>query len=288
MALSIGRRRESTREGDVPQSSVGTDFNFAQRLLMANENTVTNIADLWVAAAINADNEDPFESEDELGLDEGEQDAHELSGFPSSGDFQEEDVLGLGNSSAGMSDPQQSTAAWSTPMDTPVQHTNRFLRTDSITSVRTASKRPSLGFGSPRTSSSFFHPHRISFNRHTSFGSLEEGNPLGSPRLQRRPSSVIPPIFAHTGVRTPPAVLEAQMQQFDDVPAQEDGETLAPIIEGQQSNHTQPPPSPRLEQPDEKEPSLMSLLPVLVIMQYGLLALHATTHDQVFYLYLVS
>ena len=41
-------------------------MNFAQRLLMANENVVTNIADLWVAAAINADNEDVFLSESEI------------------------------------------------------------------------------------------------------------------------------------------------------------------------------------------------------------------------------
>ncbi|KAJ3535728.1 hypothetical protein NM688_g6935 [Phlebia brevispora] len=32
----------------------------------------------------------------------------------------------------------------------------------------------------------------------------------------------------------------------------------------------------------------MSLLPLTIIFQYGILALHSTTHDQVFYLYLVS
>ncbi len=37
---------------------------------MANENAVTNIADLWVAAAMNVDNEDPFESDTEMGSDE--------------------------------------------------------------------------------------------------------------------------------------------------------------------------------------------------------------------------
>ncbi|TFY51331.1 hypothetical protein EVJ58_g10625, partial [Rhodofomes roseus] len=71
VAASLRHRRESNFEG-LP-SSVGTerDLNFAQRLLMANENAVTNIADLWVAAAINVDNEDPFESEDEFEDEEG-------------------------------------------------------------------------------------------------------------------------------------------------------------------------------------------------------------------------
>ncbi|KAL0957701.1 hypothetical protein HGRIS_001481 [Hohenbuehelia grisea] len=41
------------------------EMDFAQRLLMAKENVVMNIADLWVVAAMNVDNEDPFVSDDE-------------------------------------------------------------------------------------------------------------------------------------------------------------------------------------------------------------------------------
>jgi len=40
-----------------PTEGGGGDLNFAQRLLLANENAVTNIADLWVASAMNVDNE---------------------------------------------------------------------------------------------------------------------------------------------------------------------------------------------------------------------------------------
>ncbi|KAF8720814.1 hypothetical protein AX14_010713 [Amanita brunnescens Koide BX004] len=61
MAGSLGWRREGY---DVRRESVDSrDLNFTQRLLMANENAVNSVADLWVAAAINADNEDPFESD---------------------------------------------------------------------------------------------------------------------------------------------------------------------------------------------------------------------------------
>ena len=90
------------------------------------------------------------------------------------------------------------------------------------------------------------------------------------------PSMVVPPIFSHVGVRTPLAVLEAQ--QLLAVGDEEQG--LAPIQESRVRSES--------DEVVEQEPSLMSQLPILVIIQYGLLALHSTTHDQVFYLYLVS
>ncbi|KAH9911006.1 uncharacterized protein B0H18DRAFT_835853, partial [Fomitopsis serialis] len=67
------------------------------------------------------------------------------------------------------------------------------------------------------------------------------------------------------GKQGPPDVLEPSMERQRDqqtLPAEAEAEVL------------------------EREPSLMSLLPVAIIIQYGLLALHSTTHDQVFYLYL--
>ena len=39
---------------------------------------------------------------------------------------------------------------------------------------------------------------------------------------------------------------------------------------------------------EQKAPSPWTQLPLMIILQYGLLALHSTTHDQIFYLYLVS
>ena len=74
---NTGRRRDSNIGADsngLPSSvATGSDMNFAQRLLMANELHVTNIADLWVASAtaINTeDYEDPFESDDDDSSDE--------------------------------------------------------------------------------------------------------------------------------------------------------------------------------------------------------------------------
>ncbi|RXW15886.1 hypothetical protein EST38_g9972 [Candolleomyces aberdarensis] len=70
LASTLRRRRGSNFDA-VRDSTETPDLNFAQRLLMANENAVTNIADLWVASAINADNEDVFESDEEDGLEGG-------------------------------------------------------------------------------------------------------------------------------------------------------------------------------------------------------------------------
>ena len=96
----------------------------------------------------------------------------------------------------------------------------------------------------------------------------------------------MPTIFQHVGVRTPPAVLEAQ-QLLAQAEAEEEMDALAPITEQSQraSREMSPAAAPLVT---EKEPSIMSMLPLAIILQYGWLALHSTTHDQVFYLYLVS
>ncbi|KAI0042711.1 major facilitator superfamily MFS-1 [Auriscalpium vulgare] len=227
------RRRGSgaTAPGDGTE---GGERNFAQRLLMANENAVTNIADLWVAAAMNVDNEEVFESEtdDEMDVfDEVEDD--------------EEDEVALD--------------------DTPTRKGKRFA-SPLVPPRRTsaASQRPRPSFASaagrrPSSSRAFFSP------------SPNPANDLGSPNFTsppRRYSNAVPGIFSHSGVRTPPAVVEAQkLLQGEDVLG------VADVA---------------LESVQEKQPGLMSQLPWLIITQYGLLALHSTTHDMIFLSYLVS
>ncbi|KAI0754437.1 major facilitator superfamily MFS-1 [Daedaleopsis nitida] len=264
MGLSIRRRRESNYDGAPSSVATGTDLNFAQRLLMANENAVTNIADLWVAAAINADNEDPFEeSEDEFDQEEydGEDNEQAIE------DDEVEDVFGSA----------------STPRN------NRFSRRMSSTAAgRALPHRPSTTSNlraspfreSPRRPSS---ARRVSNLRRGS-SSLVPGGLEADELPLRRASTTVPPIFSHVGVRTPPAVLEAQ-QLLALADAEDETDALSPIAEGRRASREA---SPALEGLSEKEPSLWSLLPVAIILQYGLLALHSTTHDQVFYLYLVS
>ena len=99
----------------------------------------------------------------------------------------------------------------------------------------------------------------------------------GDPSLysRRASSSTIPTIFSNSGLRTPTMVVEAHqlLGEQDTLP------TRAPL---------EAIPETDQQSPGANAPSLYSQLPIVFIVHYGLLALHTTTHDQVFYLYLVS
>ena len=68
----------------------------------------------------------------------------------------------------------------------------------------------------------------------------------------------------------------------------EEMDALAPIAEQSRLPSREPSPAASVVALSDKEPSIMSMLPLQIILQYGWLAFHSTTHDQVFYLYLVS
>lgn len=156
---------------------------------------------------------------------------------------------------------------------------------DSITSSQTHRGRPSstrrshhyMQFGSPQIVNSA----RTSTFPRTSSMTLSSD---GTQRL-----SNLPPVFANPGV-PPPVVTDTQLQHlFMRTDTMESSGTgtgvLAPIFEGRSVS-----PSAvghDLEAAIEKPPSLISQLPMSIIIQFGLLALHTTTHDQVFVSYLV-
>ncbi|KAF7325814.1 Histone H2B [Mycena kentingensis (nom. inval.)] len=234
LSSNIRRRRTS---GGEHRDSTTSDLNFAQRLLMANENAVTSIADLWVAAAMNVDNDDPFEDDWEEGASEDEQDA------------------------AGVSRPTGRRA--------------------SRTSIATSPNlRVSPSPGRRPSTSRFASPGRPIMGRHPSFTQPHDGTPTS-----RRFSNVaVPTIFSHPGVKTPPAMLDAQQLLLETDPAPADG--LEPIFESTSRHDSDADVEAGL--PLEPAPSMASQIPLLVICQYGLLALHSTTHDQVFLSYLVT
>ncbi|EIN08381.1 major facilitator MFS-1 [Punctularia strigosozonata HHB-11173 SS5] len=274
VAQSLMRRRGSNA-GDLRASFVTEtgDLNFAQRLVLANENAVTNIADLWVAAAMNVDNEEVFESDDDEGAAEpgllGELDEDAIADTPGSA----------------TSTPAKDRRASSSVTTTPTR--------DS----RGLGKRPSnLGVGFRRNRFSTVSPRRPS-NSAARIASLSAQSPDELPvgTLSARRASNVPSIFAHSGLKTPPAVMEQQYQPFgtpfeDDTPSgpAPASDSLAAIAESRRTSVTMTRPASEVESVSEKAPSLMSMLPIMMIAQYGLLALHSTTHDQVFYSYLVS
>jgi hypothetical protein len=193
---------------------------------MANENAVTNIADLWVAAAMNVDNGETFEPEQDLDTN-AESEYLEHEGIPSS--------------------------ITSSPV-----HRGRPIGRNLVSAIGSPGQRSSvITFGQP---------------------SRMHSATMASPALDGVPFALrSPSIFSHPGVRTPSIVLDAQAR------AQESAgdNSLLPIMEHRQS-------VTESEVPTEKPPSLTSQLPLVVIFQYGLLALHSTTHDQVFLSYLVT
>jgi len=217
-ASTIRRKRGSAFEVSTSLADT-SDLNFAQRLLMANENAGTNIADLWVAAGMNVDNDEAFEPEQDL-------DTNVNSDY-----IEHQDI------------PSSVTSS-------PVQRGRSIGRDFPMP-------------GSP--------------DQHSSMMTFAQSSRFRSPQLMDDGASFTlrpPTIFSHPGVRTPSTVLNAQAR------AQE-STLLQPIIE-----HGQP--VTEMEASSEKPPSLTSQLPVVVIIQYGLLALHSTTHDQVFLSYLVT
>ncbi|KAG1869907.1 hypothetical protein F4604DRAFT_1772380 [Suillus subluteus] len=224
-ASTIRRRHGSAFEGPASLTDPG-DLNFAQRLLMANENAVTNIADLWVAAAMNVDNDETFEPEQDLDMNvDSEYIEHE--GIPSS------------------------------------------ITSSPVHRGRSVGRNLASAIGSPDQRSSV-----ITFGQSSRIHSAT----LGSPALDGVPFALrSPSIFSHPGVRTPSIVLDAQAR----VQESAGDNPLLPIMEhGQSVTESEVPPA--------KPPSLTSQLPLVVIFQYGLLALHSTTHDQVFLSYLVT
>lgn len=244
---SMRRRRGSNFDG--PQSVTDTsNMNFAQRLLMANENAVTNIADLWVAAAINVDNEDPFESDSDVGSDV---------------EF-DSDIEADGGEGGGSSTP------------TPSRYTGR-LGSEARPSVH---ERPPHVFGTRLGHSP--NSRRPSAVHGVAGSPSPMRNFLDGAPSSRRGSNAFPAIFSHSGVRPPPLVLDSQQMTRPE----DSTDALAPIRESRLSESMVSTAS--TEPVLEKPPSLASQLPFLVIIQYGLLALHSTTHDQVFLSYLVS
>ena len=228
---------------------------------MANENVVTNIADLWVAAAINADNEDVFLSESEI---EDEDPFREE-------DEEEDDAVFDADSP---SRPGRSPSL-QVPRSLGLSPT---MRQGQLSST---SHRPSIT--GPRIQLSPRRPsHRPSIAQVV--GSTPE----------RRVSASVPAIFSHTGLRSPGGMDRPDPWGYpstgrDSEEAHEEG--LAPIRESHSQStvsEAQVRTVAQAESVEPKPPSLLSQLPVAVIIQYGLLALHSTTHDQVFLSYLVT
>ncbi|KAJ3771857.1 hypothetical protein FB446DRAFT_644542 [Lentinula raphanica] len=222
--------------------------SIADRVVLANENAVNNIADLWVTAAIKS--QETCGSGGEIQPD-GDESARHL----------EEGLITDDQTSRG----RTSLRLWKGNSPATRRHTN----THSLTASRCRQSRCTSVARSILTQLDGF------FNDQT-VGETTYASP--------RP---IPSIFTNPGVSTPPAVMGPVYSETD-LMVQLDRD-LSPILEARL------PSALRLDESQESTPLVgldiapsSSSLPLSVIIQFGLLALHSTTHDQVFMSYLVS
>lgn len=218
-----------------------------------------------MAAAINVDNEDPFfESEDE--------------------NFSDDDDYG--ETSNAVMDRQRSASPLSRHLSSTMGSPPRSRRS-SLGANRTFTRSPA----SPSTRK--LSNSGVPFSRFPSL-TMTAANEIspGQPRHMSSSHVLLPAIYANTGVNTPPALLDALGISNEPTPQGERDDpfqdTLAPIVEGQVSG--QEPTAVEDTHVPEKRPEgfKWTALPLFIILQYFVLALHSTSHDQVFLMYLTS
>ncbi|KAG9097281.1 hypothetical protein FRC06_007738, partial [Ceratobasidium sp. 370] len=202
----------------------------AERILMANELTVTSIGDLWVASALIMDVEEDEDVEDP--------NDHFVSGPTAEGALE---------SQHGSTIPEEAARARSAePRARSVSASRRTVRSANGVPFRNN------------------HPYSLALSANNSASHLVP----------------YPAILHNTGLRSPsPAFnLVSEVPGTDGAP---NVDVLQPIFEGK-------PVGFEAQEVETGEESVFSQLPLAMIFQYGLLALHSTTHDQVFMSYLVS
>lgn len=257
---------------------------------------------LWVAAAINVDNnaEDPFlESDNE----EGES-AYGDHGYDEDG-TEDEDYGEVRNANAAASpslsrartrstsppsgrrqslSPHTARARHGSPAAGGQQHSRSFG------AIAGGSRRPS-GSLAPFSFTRIVSPPAP--QRRTS-GDHHPSTPEGQTRRLSSSHVLLPAIYANTGVSTPPALLEALgAKPSTPTPTNQANDPfLAPIVEGQVTQQPAAEPVDVNEEGMDEKPLDVSfkwsLLPLFIIFQYFVLALHSTSHDQVFLMYLTS
>ncbi|KIK67675.1 hypothetical protein GYMLUDRAFT_155496 [Collybiopsis luxurians FD-317 M1] len=212
-----------------PRPFFARDVSLARKFLLANENAVSSMADLWVAAAMNVDDgfdlDDYYDDEDEEGV------ADKMDSVDGENAVGDDSVVPEAFISSDFAaGPSDSTSVIPSPLPRRVAQPLR----------PTSWARPGVNLLASQSPSIINSPQRSNSGAY-------------------RPTSTI---FSNSGIQAP---VEA--------------DNLAPIPESNVATH---------HPVEEKSMSLASQLPMLVIVQYGMLALHSTTHDQVFLSYLVT
>ncbi|KAJ3914562.1 hypothetical protein F5877DRAFT_50237 [Lentinula edodes] len=225
--------------GSIPASRFYHDDNdepdsrsVVERVVLANENAINSIADLWVAAALNVEGNDDNGTHIDT--------SHNI--------FEFEDGFHVDvHSHRGRSD-----------------HPSHLYSTTKSPSRRRSSRRPSTT-----------RPMDASLSVYQSAGGTS------TPRQ-------FPSIFTNSGVSTPHDVFENPACNSETDLTTNLERELPPILESRQPSVMHLNEGETAALLDAGISSPFAPLPWLVITQFGLLALHTTTHDQIFMSYLVS
>ena len=264
-------------------------LNFAQRLLLANEDAVFGLHDVWLAAATTQDRDDEYSQMD---IDEQE---------PWDGSIFEDDDSRSNDPGAGFEDEGSSSG----PSSFDERGRSYLLQQQHPPSQRfqsQSSRRPSAGQGAAR----------LSFADNSNPPRPVSAVPPWLDQKMRTTSmasSIRPAIFGNTGLATPRSMSQtpfvapsskapnpANEANATSTTANESATTnLTAIPEGRTSTSGQASEETTLDvnkassiEELEKPTGLFKQLPLAIIAQYAILALHGTTCDQIFMSFLVT
>ncbi len=255
----------------------------------ANEENTFNLNDLWVSAAIAQDTA-VFEDEDE----EGDENAELLE------DDEADDSSRVYTDSISRATPAFSGRHPSVSPSGYGGERSPLLEVGSVPAPSGA--KPRLGGADGFLGASASTAHRTFSLRGAS------GNHAG--RRVSAASGMVPAIFANTGLNTPPAIAAALEHNYvghSHAASPAAGIDLPPVIREESTSHgglsaiqercnsstfTKTTDNATIrghtEEPEKPAASGLRALPLLIILQYGLLALHDTVHGQIFLSFLVS
>lgn len=266
---------------DLSLAPAPRQLNFAERFLLANDDAVMSITDLWVAAAINGDeaysvleedvsyddDAELLDDDDDLGANDSQVlDADSSAGEQDDDDEEEDQVEGRASSNRG------STRPYLPPMNFAQRRLSRNI-----------AGRSEMG-----GSSGLFPPRSI---RLGSYGGRvpslynNTGLDLPSPRERENPWQSF-----GEAMRSPAG--ESRTAQYDPIlariPESDTARNTLRRQEGIVSAAVQEVEEQQQKMPEKAPPSIWSLLPLTIIAHYALLAFHSATFDQVFMAFLVT
>jgi len=272
-------------------------LNFAQRLLLSNEDAVFGLHDVWLAAATTQDRDDEYSQ-----MDVDDQVPWEGLSFEDD-DFRQYDSATAFEDEASVADPSSYDERGRSYLLQQRPNPSQRLPSPS-------SRRPSVAAGASRPTK----PESGLGPRLSAADGSRPALPASAvpPWLEQKmrtismASSIRPAIFGNTGLSTPRSMSQALFAAPHSKAPHIGDEELTPAVDsaapnlsiipegrpstgGQASDETTINANTAATAEESEKPTgLFKQLPLAIIAQYAILALHGTTCDQIFMSFLVT